>query len=175
MATMYVDMKSGEDAAASFTGSHAGVGVDLDTGKAYFNPDGTRRQVAYNEARALTAAATLTAADNGRDIFFGSTTEFAIALPAPVAGFRLRAFCTAAPSGASYTITAPTAVIVGQVYTLDVDSGTNPDFETTGATTITFVDGKAVKGDSVDITSDGTNYYVRAFCSVFDAITISGS
>lgn len=45
MATQYVDMKSGADAAASYTGSHAGIGVDSATGLLYVNPDGTRRQV----------------------------------------------------------------------------------------------------------------------------------
>lgn len=122
----------------------------------------------------LTALDTLTDADSGKTIFLNSTTEFAVTLPAPTAGFRLTAIVKAAPSGASYTIVSPGAnQIIGQVFTLDVNSATDPDFETAGSNTITLVDSKAVAGDRVEIWSDGTLFYAHAFCSVFDAITFT--
>lgn len=122
-----------------------------------------------------TAAATdtLTADESGKVIFLSSATEFAITLPAVAAGLRFTFIVAAAPSGASYTIVSGANEIIGQVYSTDVNSATDPDFEASGANTISFVDSKAVKGDSVELVCDGTNWYARAFCSVFDAITFT--
>lgn len=123
----------------------------------------------------VAAANTITAAESGKTFFLSASTEFASTLPAPAAGLKYSFIVAAAPSGASYTIvTASSAnIIKGQVYTLDVDSATNPDFEVTGGDTVTLVDGKAVAGDRVDLISDGTNWFAYGFCSVFDAITIT--
>lgn len=123
-----------------------------------------------------TAATTLTAADNGKTIVLNSTTEFDVILPARKAGLRFTFIVGGAPASASYTITAADAdTIIGQIYTLDVDSTTNPDFEATGGgDVITFVDSKAVAGDSVELICDGSVWYARCFCSAFDAITITG-
>lgn len=125
--------------------------------------------------RTLTAATTLTGAEQFGNFFLNSTTEFAVTLPSAFAGAEYNFYVAAAPSGASYTIVSPTANIVGHVVTSDVNSATDADFEATGATTITLVDGKAVKGDRVQLVSDGTNWYATVFTSVFDGATISGS
>ena len=123
----------------------------------------------------LTAASTLTAAQSGTTFFLNSATEFATTLPAPAAGLVYTFIVKAAPSGASYTIvTASSAnIIKGQVYTVDVNSATDPDFETSGGDTISLVDAKAVAGDQVDLVCDGTNWFMQGFCSVFDAITVT--
>jgi hypothetical protein len=128
-------------------------------------------------AEILTATAALTAADNGRVLFLNSGTEFATTLPAPQLGLRFTFIVAAAPASASYTVvtSASANILLGQVYTVDVNSATDPDFETTGGDTLTFVDAKAVVGDRADFFSDGTSWFVHAFCSVFDAITITGT
>lgn len=140
------------------------------------------KRLAYNKVltsparvETVTAANTITAEETGTTFFLSSASEFASTLPAPAAGLRYSFIVAAAPSGASYTITTngSSNIILGQVYTLDVNSATDPDFETSGGDTISFVDGKAVKGDRVDVISDGTNWYAYGFCSVFDAITIT--
>jgi uncharacterized protein DUF2190 len=123
-----------------------------------------------------TVAATnaITAAESGKTFFLNHATEFDSTIPAPFAGGKYTFVVTGAPSGASYTITSAGAnQIRGQVYTLDVNSATDPDFETDGANTITFVNAKAVAGDRVDLISDGTTWYAYGFCSVFDAITFT--
>lgn len=123
----------------------------------------------------VTAANGITAEESGKTFFLNAETEFASTLPAAAAGLRFSFIVTGAPASASYTIaTASSAnIIKGQIYTLDVDSATNPDLETSGGDTITFVDSKAVAGDRVDLICDGTNWFAYGFCSVFDAITIT--
>lgn len=123
----------------------------------------------------VTAANVITAAETGSVFFLNSATEFASTLPAPAAGLKFTFIVTAAPSGADYTITtnASANIVLGQVYTVDVNSATDPDFEVTGGDTVSFVSAKAVVGDRVDVISNGTNWFVYGFCSVFDAITIT--
>lgn len=123
----------------------------------------------------VTAANVITAAESGSVFFLNSATEFASTLPAPALGLTFTFIVSAAPSGASYTITTNSSanIIKGQVFTSDVDSATDADFETSGGDTISFVDAKAVAGDTVVVISDGTNWFARCFCSVFDAITIT--
>ena len=115
----------------------------------------------------------LTKTESGKTLFLSATTEFVSTLPAPLAGLEFEFIVAAAPSGASYTIvTASSAnIIKGSVFTVDVNSATDSDFETSGGDTISFVDGKAVAGDRVRVISDGTNWFAQAFCSVFDAVT----
>jgi hypothetical protein len=131
---------------------------------------------ADNSANVEVVAATnvITAAESGKTFFLASATEFVSTLPAVAAGLRYTFYVSAAPVGASYTIVAASGTpIIGHVVTTDVDSATNPGFNTSGVLTITLVDGKAVKGDCVELICDGTNWYARAECSVFDAITFS--
>lgn len=61
-------------------------------------------------------------------------------------------------------------VHVGQV---NSSTGGNADSETSGADTINFVGGTAVKGDYVDIYCDGTNWYAYGFCDADGGITIT--
>ena len=123
----------------------------------------------------VTATNVITAAESGKTFFLNSATEFVSTLPAAAAGLRYTFIVTAAPSGADYTIVTDSSanIIKGQVYTLDVNSAIDPDFEATGADTISFVSAKAIAGDRVDVVCDGTNWFAYAFCSVFDAVTIT--
>ena len=123
----------------------------------------------------VTSTNVISAEESGKTFFLNSATEFVSTLPAPAIGLRFTFVVTAAPSGASYTIaTSGSAnIIKGQVYTVDVNSATDPDFETSGGDTISFVDAKAVAGDRVELYCDGTNWFAYGFCSVFDAITIT--
>lgn len=132
-------------------------------------------RIAGPNAATVSALSTLTAADSGKTLFLSSGTEFVTTLPLPVLGLRFTFIVTAAPSGASYTIvsSASANIIKGQVYTLDVNSATDPDFEASGGDTISLVDAKAIAGDRVELFCDGTNWFAYGFCSVFDAITIT--
>lgn len=123
----------------------------------------------------VTATNVITAAETGSVFFLNSATEFVSTLPAPAAGLAFTFIVTAAPSGASYTVTtnAAATIIKGRVLTNDVNSATDADFGTAGEATVTFVDGKSVAGDTAQFWCDGTNWFVVATASVFDAITIS--
>ena len=122
----------------------------------------------------VAATNAIAASESGKVFFLNHATEFDSTLPAPAAGLRFTFVVTNAPETGSYTITSNAAnEIIGQVYTLDVNSATDPDFETAGSNTITFVAAKAVVGDKVELICDGTNWFAYAFCSVFDAITFT--
>ena len=121
----------------------------------------------------VTATNVILAAESGSVFFLNSATEFVSTLPAVAAGLHFTFVVTAAPSGASYTVVGASGTpIKGHVLTSQ-DAGGSGDSETSGALTLTFVDGKAVAGDMAEFWCDGTNWFVTAKCKVFDAITIS--
>lgn len=138
------------------------------------NSDGT--SVASDcGAEILTATRTVRPEESGKTFFLNSATEFVTTLPAPALGLKFRFVVKAAPSGANYTVVASAAatIIKGAVYSADLNAASDGDIETSGAATITLVGAKAVAGDQVDLVCDGTNWFARGYCSVFDAITIS--
>jgi hypothetical protein len=114
----------------------------------------------------------LAASESGKTCFLASATEFVSTLPTvATAGTNFTFYVSAAPSGASYTVVPATGTtILGNIVSTD---GAASTFTATGTGTVTFVDGKAVKGDRAYFISDGTNWYVTAQCSVHDAITFS--
>jgi hypothetical protein len=128
-------------------------------------------------AETVAATNTITAAElrvpGGKTFFLSHATEFDSVLPAPELGLRATFIVADAPESANYTISTggSSNVILGQIYTVDVDSATNPEFVTAGVDTVTVVAAKAVVGDRVDFVSDGTNWFAYGFCSVFDALT----
>ena len=125
--------------------------------------------------RTLTAATTLTEVDSGKTIFLNSATEFAVTLPKVKSGLNFNFVVKAAPSGASYTIVTSdsSALMFGQIYTSDINAEADADFNIAQASTLTFADGVAVVGDSIKMISDGTYWYVKGFCSAYNAITIT--
>lgn len=129
----------------------------------------------FPQGEVVTATNVIDSTENGKTFFLDSATEFVSTLPAPAAHLKFSFIVKTAPSGADYTIvtTSSSNIIKGQVYTVDVNSATDPDLESAGADTISFVASKAIAGDRVDVICDGTNWFAYCFCSVFDAITIT--
>lgn len=130
------------------------------------------------EFEIVKAAKTLSADDHGKTLFLDLAAGFNVNLPSPELGLKFKFVVKTAPTG-SYTVTARDAagaaanIIKGQVLTVDVNSATDPDFDTTAVDILTFVLNKAVAGDWATLECDGTNWYVVAGCSVFDAITMA--
>jgi hypothetical protein len=122
----------------------------------------------------LTATNTLTAADSGKTLFLNSATEFVTTLPAPAAGLWFKIVCKAAPSGASYTVVTNGSanIIIGGINELEVDTGDDGPYDD-DADTITFVDGVAVKGDWVELVSDGTSWYVTGQANADGGVTLT--
>jgi len=123
----------------------------------------------------VTATNVITAAESGKTFFLNSATEFDSTLPVMALGLNYRFIVAAAPSGASYTITPTDAdKIIGHTLFAE-DAGGSGDTETTaGADVITFVDGKAVAGDWVEVWCDGVAWYASGRSAVNDAITFTG-
>ena len=119
----------------------------------------------------LTAASTLTEADNDLTFFLNAGTEFATTLPSPFLGARFTFIVKTAPSGASYTIVTGSSANIIKGMQLHAaatagDTGTADD-------TITFVDGQAVAGDMVQLWSDGTSWFAQARSRVAAGITFT--
>lgn len=122
----------------------------------------------------VTTTNVIAAAESGSVFFLGSATGFVSTLPAVAAGLRFTFIVSTAPTSGSHTVVGASGTpIKGHVLTNDVNSATDADFGTAGELTITFVVNKAVAGDRAELYCDGTNWFVTASCSVFDAITIS--
>lgn len=156
----------------------AGIGVKDSTDSLYVDVNyagGPTPILGSDTAEVVTATNVITANENGKTFFLNSATEFVSTLPAPAKGLRFKFIVAAAPSGASYTIVtnASANVIKGFVCSADLNAASDGDIETSGADTISFVDSKAVAGDTVQLECDGTNWFAIAHCSVFDAITFT--
>lgn len=164
------------EAAETNTGNAAGIGVDTDDNRLYINKnsDGVREPINTSAVETVTATNTLTAEESGKTCFLSSATEFVTTLPAPAAGLVFDFIVVAAPSGASYTVVTngSSNIMLGHILTCQ-DAGGTSDSEVSGGDTLSFVDGKAVKGDRARFISDGTSWYVSAFSKVFDGITIT--
>ena len=167
-------VNSGNDAIDSLS---ANAGFELGAGEAaWFIPtSGTQWYVAVPHNRfnheIVTATNVITAAENGKTFYLNSATEFVSTLPAPALGLRFTFICTAAPSGASYTIVTGSSanIIKGLQNSVAGDAGDSG----TADDTITFVDGQAVAGDKVEVWSDGTNWFAYAISKVAAGITFT--
>lgn len=137
----------------------------------------SRESLIFGEkVEVLSAARVLSREDHGKTFFLNLAGGFNVDLPAPEAGLEIKFVVKTAPTTA-YTVTARDAagaaanIVKGHVLTTDVNSATDPDFDTTAVDVVTFVANKAVAGDRACLICDGTNWYLEAACSVFDAIT----
>ena len=130
------------------------------------------------KVKELSAASTLAETDSGSIFLLNSDAEFATTLPAVAdagAGWYCKFVVKAAPSGASYTViegegSDANVIIVNGINELEVDT-TEDGVSNTGCSTVTFVDGVAIKGDFIDIWCDGSNYYVSGQTKADGGIT----
>jgi hypothetical protein len=124
----------------------------------------------------LIATNTLTTADCGKTLLLNASTEFATTLPAPSSGCKLRFVVKAAPSGASYTVLTASGdnVMIGGINELEVDTGDDGPCST-GADTLTFVDGVAAVGDFVEMISDGTSWYINGQTNHDGGVTLAAT
>lgn len=122
----------------------------------------------------VTTTNVIAATETGSVFFLASATGFVSTLPAVAAGLHFVFIVSTAPTSGSHTVVGASGTPTkGHVLTNDVNSATDSDFGTAGELTVTFVVNKAVAGDKAEFYCDGTNWFVSAACSVFDAITIS--
>ena len=116
-----------------------------------------------------TAAVGLTAAQNGANVFLNAAAGFAITLPAVAAGLFYRFTVAAAFATTNFTIVTPGladlifggATVAGSDVPADAED------------TISFVATAELKGDFVDLWSDGTYWYVNGRGTTAGSITFT--
>jgi len=124
----------------------------------------------------VTSINAITIAEAGKVFVLNSATEFASTLPsaATSAGITYRFIIGAAPAEANYTVVTDSSenLIFGMVLEAETDTG---DDGPVGQEedTITFVQSIAVIGDWVELTCDGTNWYVSGMVAADGAVTLT--
>ena len=174
------DLQTAEPTDSSYTNNVgsglSSAGLWMESDGIHWSYNGTEKYITASysgrdKTETVTAANVIDAAESGSVFFLSAANEFASTLPAPAAGLHFTFIVAAAPAGASYTVVtnASANIIIGHAFGSDgnaSDTGTTDD-------TITFVDGKAVVGDRVDVFCDGTNWFAYGFSAVPAGITFT--
>jgi len=169
MANKYINRSSG--AAAERTGSHAGIGVDSDDNRLAVNPEGTARKIGYcGYGKILTAATTLTTADFGGTYFLGAAGGFTVTLPPVTLGGRLTFVVSTNPTGGNYVITSADA---NAIEAISVNAAGVAGALGTVEDNINLIQSQAIKGDRVELSSDGVAWYATVVVSVTAAVTFT--
>lgn len=127
--------------------------------------------VSGGRMKILTAATTLTEADNGSIFLLNTAGGFAVTLPTPFLGAEFEFIVKTSPTTAYTIVTASSAnVIKGIAFNGEAagvgDSGTADD-------TVSFVANQALAADKVVLRSDGTSWFACGFCKVAAGITFT--
>lgn len=134
--------------------------------KASANGDVSKLSTAENVV-IIDNARTLTKADSGKVFILKAAAGVAVTLPTPIAGFKAKFVVGLAFATTNFTIVATSNVIQGGA---DVNSTFVP---AANENTISFVASAETLGDYVEITSDGTNFYVNGVGTTAGAITFT--
>ena len=121
----------------------------------------------FPKMETLTAATTLTAADSGRTYLI-SGTGYTVTLPAPNAGFNVK-FIVAAAFSTDTVIQTP----AGNRDTLNGGVIVNGAIVESDATDrVTFEDDAESVGDFIEISSDGTSFFLFGNGNAASSITV---
>lgn len=123
----------------------------------------------------VAATNVITAAESGKTFFLSLAGGFTSTLPAPAAGLRYSFIVKTAPTTA-YIITtnAGANVLYGTVANNGAEAEAN-GIDIAAQDTINFVANQAKVGDTVDVVSDGTNWYVSGMVQDFANLTVSAA
>ena len=122
----------------------------------------------FDNTQVLTDYRTLTPADSGKVFYLNAAAAGDVTLPAPHLGLNLKFVIGATnPTTAWNIIGATAAVIQGSAV---VDGAAVP---AVNMDSVNLVASTAVKGDFVEIRSDGTNYYVSGVGEAAGSITFT--
>lgn len=112
-------------------------------------------------------ARTLTKADSGKVFILKAAAGVAVTLPTPIAGFKAKFTVGLAFATTNFTIVSTTNVIQGGAHVNSVF------VQAANENTISFVASAETLGDYVEISSDGTNFYVNGFGNSAGSITFT--
>lgn len=113
----------------------------------------------------LGSSVTLGNSQSGDVLVLSNTSGSSVMLPSPSSGLAYQ-FIVGATAG--HTITAPSALIVGALNTAVFNTGANLATGT-AMTTIATTAGSSV-GDCFNLTSDGTQFYLRGTVAQYNGI-----
>lgn len=116
----------------------------------------------------VTAANILTAAESSSTFYLNAVAGFLTTLPAPALGLHYRFVVQTAPTSNGYTIGTPTANII---YGMVEERAGTAGVACAAEDLLTLVANQAIVGDWLDITSDGTNWYVSGMTDVAAGFT----
>lgn len=110
---------------------------------------------------AVTAAKTLTAAQSSSIISMTSAgANYVITLPAPALGLNFKFLMSVTAGTNTITISSPTAnTLGGQFFSCSTTAGTIAVPAVVGTNTSVVFSTHTIVGDTVDVFSDGTNWY----------------
>jgi hypothetical protein len=156
-------------ASAPDNGVAQGLGFVSDV--AYVNDGGAAVPVTLGIGRVITptAAVTLTAEQSGSEIMLNASAGFAITLPAVAAGLRYRFTVAAAFASTNFTVITPALADIIQGGATVAGS----DVPAADEDTISFVASAELKGDFVDVWSDGTSWFVNGRGTTAGSITFT--
>ena len=124
----------------------------------------------------VTATNEIEITESGTVYALTTATEFVTTLPtaATSAGVTFKFILGAAPADADFTIVTDTLedLLYGMVLEAETDTTEDGPTIQTGDT-ITFVRSVAVIGDWVEVTSDGTNWYVHGMTAADGGVTLT--
>ncbi len=115
----------------------------------------------------VAVATTLTSGASGSTLFMKAAAGKAITLPAPAAGFKLKIVTGAAFATTAWTVVSTGANIRGGAIVNSVFVAS------AGTTTITFSASAETIGDFIELTSDGTSYFVTGVGAAASSIAFS--
>lgn len=120
----------------------------------------------------LTAATTLTSANNGTTYFLASAGGFTVTLPAHEAGLRFKFIVKTNPTTAYVILSATADTIVG--WPINCGGADSVADGNAAGDQLNFVANTALAGDFAEFISDGTSWHVHAHAKALNAITITG-
>lgn len=123
----------------------------------------------------VAAANVITASETGKTFFLALAGGFASTLPAPAAGLNYKFIVSVSPTTAYTIATSGGAnIIKGGINELEVDTADDGPYSAVGDL-ISFVANVAVVGDWVELTSDGTSWFLTGQTNADGGITIGST
>ena len=115
------------------------------------------------------AAFTVPTSENGMTYILSLAAGFATTLPAPFAGAKYK-FIVGISNTGSHTIVATGAIVTGTIASSDLNAA-NDVAAVAAATTITLAANVSIKGDYVELVSDGTAWFISGCTQAYNAVT----
>jgi len=120
----------------------------------------------FRNVKVVTDDVTLTPADSGKLIFLNAAGGGDVTLPAPTSGVNFKIMVGATNPTTAWAVISGTAAKIQGVLTVDGAAVPAVDEDQ-----INFIASTAVKGDFIELESDGTNWYVHGVGEAAGSLT----